>query len=219
MQLVIGDKNYSTWSMRPWLLLTAFNVPFEEKMELLSPHDTLAARLLRYSPSVRVPVLLDGELTVWDTLAICEYISEHYLDGRGWPRDVRARAQARAVTAEMHASFSALRGALPMNLRARRRLPLSEAVRADIRRIDDIWTQYPRHHSNGGGWLFGDFSIADCFFAPVAMRFLTYVGVELSEAAWRYQQHISECDAVKKWRAEAATEDNIVAKDEAGEEL
>lgn len=214
MRLIIGDKNYSTWSMRPWVLLRAFDVPFDETRELLSPRDTLPARLRRYSPAAKVPVLQDGDLTVCDSLAICEYVSEVCLDGRGWPADARIRAQARALTAEMHSGFSAVRSALPMNLRARRRVALSAAVRADVRRIDEIWVEYAKE----GGWLFGDFSIADCFFAPMAMRFLTYEGVELSETAWAYQRRLSECAAVKKWRDEAAAETNVVPEDEVGEE-
>lgn len=217
MQLIIGNKNYSTWSMRPWLLLTAFNLPFDEQMEYLEPKDTLRQRLLQYSPSARVPVLIDGDLHVWDTLAICEYVNERYLNGRGYPADLTARAQARALVAEMHAGFSDLRNALPMNIRVRRRLVLSEAVRADIRRIDDIWSHYPAQH--GGDWLFEEFSIADCFYAPVAMRFLTYEGVELSAAARQYWQRLSDHPAVQAWRQGAVAETQTVQQDEAGTEI
>ena len=199
--------------MRPWLLLTAFNLSFEETVEWLAPRRTLTGRLLRYSPAARVPVLIDGELTVWDSLAICEYVSETYLDGGGWPRRTAQRARARAAVCEMHAGFAALRGALPMNIRARRRLPLSAAVLADVRRIDAIWARAE------GEWLFGDFSIADCFFAPVAMRFLTYEGIALSAAAEEYQQRLRACAAVRQWTRQALLETAVVEEDEAGEDV
>ncbi|MCH9704662.1 MAG: glutathione S-transferase family protein [Proteobacteria bacterium] len=217
MQLVIADKNYSTWSMRPWLLLTAYDVAFEEILESLEPDETLRQRLLQHSPSARVPVLLDGDLCVWDSLAICEYISEHYLNGRGYPQDAKCRAQARAVVAEMHSGFSALRAALPMNCRARRKLPLTAAVLADIQRIDEIWSHYPQQNSTD--FLFGDFSIADCFYAPVAMRFLTYADIPLSEKAQQYWQRLCVHPAVVAWQQAALCETSIVHKDEAGEEI
>lgn len=217
MRLVIGNKNYSSWSMRPWLLLTAFGVAFEEIMEALAPAETLTARLRRHSPSARVPVLLDGDLCVWDSLAICEYVSARYLDGRGYPASVAAQAQARAIVAEMHAGFHALRRDLPMNIRARRRLQLSEAVQRDIRRIDEIWAHYPPQH--GGRFLFGDFSIADCFYAPVAMRFATYDGIALSAEAQAYSERLRQHKAIAAWCEGARAETAIVPADEAGEEI
>lgn len=240
MRLIIGNKNYSTWSMRPWLLLTAFETPFEETVENLAPPQTLTARLLKYSPSARVPVLQDGEVCIWDSLAICEYVNERCLNGRGYPAAAPARAEARALVCEMHAGFAALRAALPMNIRAKRRVNLSEAVRADIRRIDDIWRETPARYGpspsnnggegdgeNGGGFLFGAFSIADCFYAPVAMRFATYTdaeggtegGIKLSPLAQAYAERLRAHAAVAAWTRGALAETQIVPKDETGEEV
>ena len=220
LKLIIGNKNYSTWSMRPWLLLTAFEVPFEEYVEFLAPQETLRRRLLTHSPSARVPVLVDGDLYVWDSLAICEYISEQHLQGGGYPAEATARARARTLAAEMHAGFSALRDAMPMNIRARRRVEIGKAVQRDIARIDEIWAQAAAQRGDGkGGWLCGRFSIADCFYAPVAMRFATYEGIELSAAADAYRQRLCAHPAVQKWCTGALAEDGIVPVDEVGEEV
>lgn len=214
MQLVIGNKNYSSWSLRPWLLMAAFGLEFEEIQESLQ-QDGLKARLGRYSPTCRVPVLVDGDLTVWDSLAICEYVSEAHLAGRGWPADPKARAQARAVCAEMHSGFPALRAEMPMNLRARRQIELSDAAQADIARVEAIWTEYTTRYGELGPWLFGTFSIADCFFAPVAWRFLTY-GTVLSDGAQQYAAHLRHHDSMERWLAGALAETEIVPEDEAG---
>lgn len=224
LRLIIGNKNYSTWSMRPWVFLKAFEVEFEEHLELLTPADTVRERLLRHSPSARVPVLQDGELRVWDSLAICEYVSERYLNGGGYPADAVARAEARVLTAEMHAGFAHLRDALPMNIRAKRRVELDKKVRADIARIDEIWSHYPARYqsksqNNEDGWLCGRFSIADCFYAPVAMRFATYADIALSNAATHYWQRLCAHPAVQAWRQGGLAEDGIVPVDEAGEDI
>lgn len=213
--MVIGEANYSTWSMRPWVFLTGFEVAFEAVFESLVPQATLRERLLAHSPAARVPVLVDGARTVWDSLAICEYVSETYLNGRGLPADMTSRATARSIVAEMHSGFGALRDEMPMNIRARRAVELSRAARADIARIDEIWATYADEKT---GWLFGEFSMADCFYAPVAMRFLTY-DVQLSDAARRYHQHLCECSAVQAWRARSAQETSVVPKDEVGAPL
>ena len=214
MQLIIGEKNYSTWSMRPWLLLRAFNVSFTEIVETLADEVSLCSRLLRYSPTARVPVLQDGDTVIWDSLAICEYVSETRLSGGGWPADAANRAQARALTAEMHAGFVALRTALPMNIRARRRVPFSDAVLRDVRRINEIWAAAP-----SGGWLCGEFSIADCFYAPVAMRFLTYADIPLSAAARAYGDRLAGAGAVQEWCRLAFAETTVVAVDEVGDDI
>ncbi len=161
--LVIGNYNYSTWSMRPWLLIKAFYIPCEVIVESLCGAD-LSERLRRHSPSARVPVLKDGVIDVWDSLAICEYLSEHYLDGKGWPADKTARAFARSVSAEMHSGFSALRGEMPMNIRARRRIEPSDACLRDIDRVTEIWETGRRNFAHQGNFLAGTFSIADCLF-------------------------------------------------------
>lgn len=214
MKLVIGNKNYSTWSLRPWLLLTEYSIPFEEIRESVT-QDRIGERLGKYSPSCRVPVLIDGELTIWDSMAICEYVSETYLDQKGWPENMAARAAARSICAEMHAGFNALRAEMPMNIRATRTVELSAAARQDIRRIDSIWSEYTRRYAAEGDWLFGKFSIADCMYAPVALRFITY-GIELSAQAGRYVATVTGNSSVKLWIAAAKQETEIVPEDEAG---
>jgi len=212
IKLVIGNQNYSTWSLRPWLLLKAFNVHFEEVSESLNANQ-LSERLLAHSPSAKVPVLIERDLVVWDSLAICEYVSEIHLEGKGWPHTAKNRAKARAITCEMHSGFSALRNAMPMNIRAKRKIAIDAAIQQDIQRIDDIWSN---HHRSG--WLFETFSIADCFYAPVALRFETY-GVELSERARKYQHKLLAHPALKEWSDSAMKETEVVEQDEAGVEV
>jgi len=188
LKLVIGDKQLSSWSLRPWILLRHLGLPFEE---IRLPLDTARFRdeIGRYSPSRRVPALLDGELTVWDSLAICEYLSER-AGGAGWPRDPAARAVARAVSAEMHSGFAALRSA--WSLRAADRglhVPLDATAHADLERIDAIWSGCRSGARQTGPWLFGrDYGIADAMYAPVVLRFNTY-GARLSPAAQAYFEH------------------------------
>ena len=214
LKLIIGNKNYSSWSLRAWLLLATFELEFEEVKESLQA-DGLKERLGRYSPTSRVPVLIDGDLTVWDTLAIDEYVSEQYLTGRGWPSDTGLRAEARAICAEMHSGFTGLRRELPMHCRALRTVSPSAAAQQDIARIDAIWSHCMTDYA--GPWLFGDFSIADCFYAPVVLRFKTY-GIELSEAANRYQSFVLRHDVLNQWVEAGKAETEIVPEDEAGEE-
>ena len=215
MQLVIGNKNYSSWSLRPWLLLSFFKVEFEE-IQLSLKQQGLKERFGKYSPTSKVPVLIDEDLTVWDSLAICEYVSEHYLDGRGWPAELTARARARSLVAEMHSGFNALRSELPMNCRAHRKVSLSRDAEQDIARVDYIWSETHLEFGRGGPWLFGEFGIADCFYAPVALRFPTY-GIQLSEAAERYADGIRDLPEIKAWIGEAVKESEEIAEDEAGE--
>ena len=198
MKLIIGNRNYSSWSMRPWLLLSHHGVSFEEVSIPLYQEDT-SASLAKYSGAAKVPVLQDGDLTVWDSMAICEYVSEHYLNGKGWPSEVKARAQARSCSAEMHSGFPAIRGQLPMNCRARQRqVPLTPELATEIARVDHIWSEYRGTYSADGPWLFGEFSIADCMFAPVASRFATY-SISLSETASQYMQCLLGHEKVRKW--------------------
>lgn len=212
MKLIIGNKNYSSWSLRAWLLLATFGLEFEEVLESLQ-QEGLKERLGKYSPTARVPVLIDGDVTVWDTLAIDEYVSEKYLAGKGWPADEAARAEARSICAEMHAGFLGLRSELPMNCRALRRVEPSAAALADIARIDDIWSSCMNRFD--GPWLFGDFSIADCFYAPVVMRFHTY-GISLSAAASQYQSFALKQEALNRWVEAGKAETEVVPEDEAG---
>jgi len=212
MKLVIGNKNYSTWSLRPWLLLTHFEVAFTEVMESLSP-DMLSVRLAQYSDSKKVPVLIDNDLNVWDSLAICEYINERCLNGRGWPKDVSQRAIARSVSAQMHSGFNAIRNEMPMNIRASRQIDLSDAAAQEINQMQLLWHRLLQN--SAGPWLFGDFSIADCMFIPVLLRFETY-GVSLLPSTKAYRDTIMSNVAVTSWIDSAMKESEIVDVNEAG---
>ncbi|MEX0739037.1 MAG: glutathione S-transferase family protein [Pseudohongiella sp.] len=215
MKLVIGNKNYSSWSLRSWLLLSHHELPFEEVRIPLDQDDTYTT-LAKYTEAGKVPVLQDGNLTVWDSLAICEYISEQYLEGRGWPSSVRARAEARSCSAEMHSSFPAIRGQLPMNCRAsQRHVSLSPDLAAEVVRMDRIWSKYREAYSRFGPWLFGEFSIADCMFAPVASRFETY-GIGLSEMASQYMRCLLSHEKVQEWVEQARAEPETIEMAEVG---
>lgn len=170
--LVIGNKRYSSWSLRPWLLLRVDGVEFREQRVSLY-QGAYKPEILQLSPAGKVPVLIHGDVTVWDSLAICEYAAESLGISRGWPRDVKARAHARSICAEMHAGFSALRTRCTMNV-ARTPAPveLDPATVADVARIRDLWSDCLARY--GGPFLFGDFTIADAFYAPVAVRFDRY---------------------------------------------
>lgn len=204
--LVIGNRNYSSWSMRAWLALRATGTDFEEVLVPLGRPET-GAEILRWSPTGRVPALHDDGLVVWDSLAICEYLAEKFPAAGLWPADPAARAAARSVTAEMHSGFTTLRSQMPMNLRASR--PLAErdpAIDEDIRRIFEIWEGCRRDFGSGGELLFGEFTIADAFYAPVASRFITY-GVSPGGAAGRYMNALWALPAVREWADAARAED------------
>ncbi len=212
--LVIGNKNYSSWSLRAWFLLRQLGIPFREIRVPLDTPDT-EALIKAHTPSGRVPVLKHGELTVWDSLAIAEYVADVLAPGRGWPADPAVRALARVVSAEMHAGFQALRYEMPMNCRARRRVTPSEACEEDIARIHTLWRDCRTLHGDGGPWLFGRFSIADAMYVPVAFRFTTY-GVDGDEVARAYVRTVLEAPASREWAEAAATEPEIIDADEAG---
>ena len=217
MELYIANKNYSTWSLRPWLVITKFGLKFNEhnlKLETKQFFDTLK----QLTPTAKVPVLVDGQVTVWESLAICEYINETYLSGKGWPDDSVNRAKARALANEMHSGFTALRNQMPMNIRAQRKLNLDNDALQDIARIEQIWSQQYKAFGQQGGWLFGRWGIVDAMYAPVALRFKTY-GIKVNEDATAYMEHVLTCDAIKAWIADALIETEIVQMDEAGEEL
>jgi len=177
--LVTGDRAWSSWSLRPWLALKAAGLPFHEEKIVLRQLDT-AEQIARHSPSGRIPVLKQGSLTVWDSLAICEYAAELAPAAKLWPDDRGARAIARAISAEMHSGFHALRKEFPMDFHARiaSREPSTETA-ADIRRVTQIWRETRRQFGSGGPFLFGPFTIADAMYAPVATRFQTY-GIDLA---------------------------------------
>ncbi|ATB30853.1 glutathione S-transferase family protein [Melittangium boletus] len=204
LTLVVGSKHLSSWSLRPYLALAHTGQPFREVVIALDQADS-TANIKKYSPSGHVPVLLHGELAVWDSLAICEYLAEQFPEARLWPEAPEARAWARSVTAEMHAGFSALRSNMPMNLRARRpgegRAP---GVAEDIARITSLWTECRSRFGRGGGpFLLGAFSIADAFYAPVVTRFVTYE-VELDAECAAYRDAVLALPAMKAW-TQAAT--------------
>jgi glutathione S-transferase len=205
LTLVIGNKNYSSWSLRPWLALKASGIAFEEiRIPLYEPETH--EQILTYSPSGKVPVLLDGDVRIWDSLAICEYVAERFPEKHLWPSDVRARAYARSISAEMHSGFVNLRTHMSMNCRrhfpGRGRTP---AVEQDIARITAIWEECRARWA--GPFLFGAFSIADAMYAPVVLRFRTYA-VELPPLSSRFSQEIIALPAIQEWliAAEAETE-------------
>ncbi len=203
--LIIGNKNYSSWSLRPWLLLRQFGIAFNEvKLTLDVPE--FHARIAEFSPAGRVPVLLDGDLHVWDSLAIAEYANERFLDGRGWPQALADRAEARVISAEMHSGFTALRRELPMNCRKRvSGHAMSADAARDVARVRDIWCNARSRHTDTGAFLFGAFGIADAMYAPVVMRFISY-DVALGPVEREYVDTITALPALKQWLADAAAE-------------
>lgn len=212
--LVIGNKNYSSWSLRPWLLLKQLGVDFTEvRLPLDTPQ--FASEIGRWSPSGRVPVLHHGELVVWDSLAISEYVNETLAAGRVWPKALEARAVARSVAAEMHSGFAALRNELPMNIRAHRRVEPSVDCRTDIARLQAMIRECRLLYGAGGPWLFGEFSGADAMLAPVASRFATY-DVPGDDIVRAWLSTVLDCEAMRAWVSDAQTETEIVAADEAG---
>ncbi|MBV8876131.1 MAG: glutathione S-transferase family protein [Gammaproteobacteria bacterium] len=213
LTLVIGNKNYSSWSLRAWLFMRHAGVEFEEILIRLDTADT-REHMDRYGPSGRVPVLRQGELCVWDSLAICEYVAE--LSGRGWPRAPEVRAVARSVSAEMHSGFTTLRSLWPMNARARnRRTAVTAALEADVERIDEIWNDCRARFGEGGPWLFGEYSVADAMYAPVVLRFNTY-GAHISQAARWYMASVLEDAALQEWLQAAKQEPWTIDADEVG---
>ena len=220
LKLYIGNKNYSSWSMRPWVLMKQAGIPFDEVMvrfDSFEADSRFKAAILEITPTGRVPVLVDDGLVVWDTLAIAEYVAERFPDKALWPRDREARARARSVCAEMHSGFSALRSHCPMNIEAA--LPHigtivwrdQPAVRADVQRIIAMWTGLLEQHK--GPMLFGEFSVADAYFAPVCMRIKNY-GLPVPGHITDYIRRVSALPGVKAWIDEALAEKDFVAADE-----
>lgn len=221
LTLYIGNKNYSSWSMRPWVLLKQAGIPFTEKLvrfdSFNDPDSDFKRTVLAVNPAGRVPVLVDDGLVVWDSLAIAEYLAEKFPQHQLWPQDAKARARARSVCAEMHAGFGALRSACPMNIEAS--LPTAgalawrdqSAVRADVQRIVAMWTELLEQHR--GPMLFGEFGIADAYFAPVCMRIRGYA-LPVPGHITDYVRRVSELPGVKAWIDEALAEKEFVAFDE-----
>lgn len=216
MKLVIGNKNYSSWSLRPWIAMKAAGIAFEE---ILIPFGTpignpeFKQRLSAYTQAGLVPVLIDGDVQVWETLAILEYLAEKFPDRHLWPADAKARAQARSVASEMHAGFSALRGECPVNMRRPvRARTLSAAAQANVQRIEAMWSDCRARH--GGPFLFGKFCAADAMYAPMVARLFTY-GVKVGREALGYMEVMMALPAWAEWKAAAAQESWIVPEDEA----
>ena len=222
LKLYIGNKNYSSWSMRPWVLLKQSGIQFEEVMvrfgdDPFMDNSSFKQAVMAVNPAGRVPVLVDDTLAVWDTLAIAEYVAEKFPEKHLWPQNVAARARARSVCAEMHSGFTSLRSACPMNIEAT--LPDVGAiiwrdkpgVRADVARIVSMWTELLAQHK--GPMLFGEFSIADAYFAPVCMRLKSYalpVPANVSD----YIQRVCALPGVKAWLSDALAENDFVGVDE-----
>jgi glutathione S-transferase len=212
LTLVIGNKNYSSWSMRPWLALRANNIPFEEVLIPLYTGDADKRRILGFAPSGKVPALIDGDITVWDSLAIIEYVAERFPRTQLWPDDRASRAHARSISAEMHSGFAALRNECGMNLhRPVGVKSLSENARADIARIAQIWSDCRGRHGSSGPYLFGAFSGADAMYAPVVHRFRTYA-VDLTPRARDYMETMSALPAFQEWTSAGLAETLVIEK-------
>ena len=216
MKLVIGNKNYSSWSMRPWVLLKHFGIPFREvrhRFDSFAPDSQFKAQLAGLSPTGKVPVLVDDGLVLWDSLAIAEYLAEKYPDKQLWPADRAARATARSVVAEMHSGFTALRSACGMNIEAR--LPDvgaliwrdNAAVRADVARLVQMWQALLAEH--GGPLLFGRFTVADAFYAPVVMRLRSFA-LPVPDDVRTYMDRVSALPGVKAWIDGALAEQDFL---------
>jgi glutathione S-transferase len=213
MKLIIGNKNYSSWSFRPWLALKVAGISFEE--EVISLDDpNFKSRVGRISGTGKVPALADGAVQVWESLAILEYLAEKFPQALLWPAESAARAEARAVAAEMHAGFVPLRRHLPMNMwRPVRRRELTPQVQADITRIEAMWTNCRTRFGAGGEFLFGSFGAADAMYAPVVSRFHTY-GVELGGVARDYMDAVMALSAWSEWKVAALAEPWVLPEDE-----
>ncbi len=214
LTLVVGSRNYSSWSLRPWLLLRHLGLDFTVRQFQFGTPE-FEAEIPKLSPTRRVPVLIHGEHRIWESLAICEYASE-LAGGRGWPADAVLRATARSVATEMHSGFEALRSACPMNARATgRRVPMTAPLERDLRRIDAIWSGCRRDHGDRGPFLFGDFSTADAMFAPVVLRVRSY-GLPLTELASRYLDTMLADPHLGDWVEESCRETIVIPHEEVG---
>lgn len=213
LTLIIGNKNYSSWSLRPWVFMKHYQLAFQEKRVALFT-DTTADELAPYNSDFKVPVLLDGDFQIWDSLAILEYLSEAYLSSKGWPADAQARALARSISCEMHSSFANVRHELPMNVRKKFRdvTPTPEAER-EIERIKFLWRLCRTQYGAGGEWLFGEYSIADAMFAPIALRFEGY-SIPLAGIEASYVQSVLQQPCIIEWMAAGAQESEVIVQDE-----
>jgi len=213
LKLVIGNKNYSSWSMRPWLALRASSIPFEEIFIPLYTNDAADKdRLLSFSRSGKVPALIDGDITIWDSLAIIEYLAERFPEARLWPEDRARRAHARSISAEMHSGFMALRNECGMNLHRRvRAVELSADARANVARIEEIWIECRERRATSGPFLFGAFGAADAMFAPVVHRFRTYA-IPVAPQAAAYMETMMALPAFAEWTRAGLAETLVIEK-------
>jgi glutathione S-transferase len=213
LKLVIGNKNYSSWSMRPWLALRANNIPFEETfIPLYTNVQADKEKILSFSRSGKVPALIDGDVTVWDSLAIIEYLAEKFPETRLWPEDRAARAHARSISAEMHSGFMPLRNECGMNLhRPIRAGALSDDARANVARIQDIWAECHRRYGEQGPFLFGAFSGADAMYAPVVHRFRTYA-IPVKPDAQHYVDAMLSLPAFQEWTRDGLAETLLIER-------
>jgi glutathione S-transferase len=212
LRLVIGNKNYSSWSMRPWLALRANNIAFEEIFIPLYTGESDKQRILDFTSSGKVPILVDDDVTIWDSLAIIEYLAERFPERRLWPQAPAARAHARSISAEMHSSFSALRNECGMNLhRPVGAIDLSADARADIARVQDIWIDCRDRYGKSGSFLFGPFSAADAMFAPVVHRFRTYA-IAVEPLVERYMDTMMALPAFQEWTKAGLAETLVIEK-------
>jgi glutathione S-transferase len=211
LKLIVANKAYSSWSQRAWILLAHFKIPFEETVIPLDlPHTH--AQILKHSPNGKVPALIDGPITVWESLSLIEYVAETHPDKAIWPRGKAARAHARSLAAEMHAGFPALRQACPVNyIRPVRKIELNEAVVADVARIEAAWAHARKTFGKAGLFLFGRFSAADAMFAPVVNRLHTY-DVPVSRRTREYMSAVMALPAWKAWIADAEAEEWRIEK-------
>jgi glutathione S-transferase len=209
LTLIIGNKNYSSWSLRPWIFMKTTGIVFGEKR--ISLYTEKTPELTKpYFSNAKVPVLIDGGQIVWDSLAILEYLAEKYPDAGGWPKDGSARAIARSISAEMHSSFTALRSGLPMNCRKKyQNFIISPEIQNDIDRIRNIWKHCKSFYGQNGPWLFGKFCIADAMFAPVVLRFYGY-GIPLNGIEKEYLQTTLANPALIGWVEDAQKEKEVI---------
>ena len=212
LKLVIGNKNYSSWSMRPWLALRANNIAFEEVFVPLYTGDADKQRILAVTRSGKVPALVDGDITVWDSLSIIEYLAERFPQSRLWPEDRASRAHARSISAEMHSGFMALRNECPMNLhRPVKAVALSDDARANIARVQQIWSECRQRYGSSGPFLFGAFTGADAMFAPVVHRFHTYA-IEVTPVATDYMKAMMAQPAFQEWTRAGLAETIVIER-------
>jgi glutathione S-transferase len=212
LKLAIGNKNYSSWSMRPWLALRANNIAFEEIFIPLYTGDADKQRILDVSRAGKVPALVDGDLTVWDSLAIIEYLAERFPEARLWPEDRAARAHARSISAEMHSGFMALRNECGMNLhRPVKAVALSDDARANIARVQQIWSECRQRYGSSGPFLFGAFGGADAMFAPVVHRFRTYA-IDVMPVVADYMNTMMAQPAFEEWTRAGLAETIVIER-------